>query len=65
MELDIEMSNTVVLARSGEAPVEHCSSRRRLLMMGKDMMSSQNKGSVRKRRCEPHQSSGGIGPSVM
>ena len=43
VELDIEMSNAVVLARSGEAPVEHCSLRRRLLMVGKDMMSAQNK----------------------
>ena len=39
MGLDIEVSNAVVLAGSGEALIEHGSSRRRLLMVGKDLTS--------------------------
>lgn len=38
------MSNAVVLAGSGEALIEHGSSRRRLLMVGKDLTSVQSEG---------------------
>lgn len=34
VDLDIEVSNAVVLAKNGETPVEHGSSRRRILMLG-------------------------------
>ena len=60
VDLDIEVSNAVVFASSGETPVEHGSSRRRILMLG-DERAKQRKGKI----CEPVQSSGRIGSSVM
>jgi len=46
VDLDIEMFDVVVLARSGKAPFEHVSVRRRLLRVAKGVASAQNKGSV-------------------
>ena len=45
VDLDIEVFDVVVLARSGKAPVEHGPVRRKFLMMRKCFASAQNRGS--------------------